>query len=64
MEMTFGEEQKLKKQIVRIGILKVYRLLSPTALLSCKVAYDEEEDSRVIDSTIRRSSPRSVCGDG
>ena len=32
-------------QVVRIGVLEVYRLLSPTALLSCKVEMDEEKDS-------------------
>ena len=32
-------------QVVRIGVLEVYRLLSPTALLSCKVEMDEEKDN-------------------
>ena len=31
-------------QIVKIGVLEIYQLLSPTALLSCKVALDEGED--------------------
>ena len=31
-------------QIVRIGVLEVYRLLSSTALFSYKVALDEKDD--------------------
>jgi len=45
-------------------MLKVYRLLSPTTLLSCKVALNEKDESRVIDSAIQRSSPQSVYNDG